>query len=167
MDADTTHHLFEALVNGATAINVSVEDLAALDLIALDAARWHVRHGQTGYRVEVVKADYSARSFILRIGHKEVAVVLTDVVQRQVESMGFERNSGKHVNEITAPMPGLVLDVRVKPGDHVETNEPLVILEAMKMENVLSAPRDGVIADVAVSQGSTVEKAQVLVRFAS
>ena len=51
MDADTTHHLFEALVNGATAINVSVEDLAALDLIPLDAARWHVRHGQTGYRV--------------------------------------------------------------------------------------------------------------------
>ncbi|MDX1407277.1 MAG: acetyl-CoA carboxylase biotin carboxyl carrier protein subunit [Saprospiraceae bacterium] len=154
--------LYKALVNGETEIDISADELADLDLVKLDAG-FHVHHGHAGFHVQVVHADYSRKSFVLRVGHQEVRVELKDAVQQQVESMGFERNSSQHVNEIIAPMPGLVLDVRVRPGDTIEEHQPLVILEAMKMENVLSAPRAGVIAEVLANKGATVDKGQVLV----
>ena len=63
---------------------------------------------------------------------------------------------------IKAPMPGNILDVRAKAGDKVKSGDPIVILEAMKMENPIPAPRDGTITSITVSKGVTVEAGQVL-----
>ncbi len=65
--------------------------------------------------------------------------------------------------ELRAPMPGLVVGVRRQPGETVEAGEPLVVLQAMKMENELSLPAAGTIASVAVQDGQTVDQGQVLV----
>ena len=54
---------------------------------------------------------------------------------------------------VTAPMPGNILDVKVKAGDSVKAGDTLLILEAMKMENEISAPQDGTIASVQCAQG--------------
>ena len=54
---------------------------------------------------------------------------------------------------VNAPMPGNILDVRVKPGDSVKAGDTLLILEAMKMENEISAPQDGTVASVDVRKG--------------
>jgi len=64
--------------------------------------------------------------------------------------------------EITAPMPGKVLEVLVKPGDRVTGGDGLVVLEAMKMESRLVAEADAVVASVNVAPGSMVEAGQVL-----
>ena len=66
---------------------------------------------------------------------------------------------------VRAPMPGLVTQVRVAPGDPVEASTPLLTLEAMKMEHTLRAPRDGVVAEVLVATGSQVENGAVLVQL--
>lgn len=58
---------------------------------------------------------------------------------------------------VGAPMPGDVLQVRVKPGDMVEKGDPIVIISAMKMEMVVAAPVSGKVKDVLVSKGSPVE----------
>ena len=63
---------------------------------------------------------------------------------------------------IKAPMPGNILDVKVKAGDKVKNGDPIVVLEAMKMENPIPAPRDGTITSIVVSKGSTVEAGQLL-----
>ena len=63
---------------------------------------------------------------------------------------------------VKAPMPGNILDVKVKVGDAVKNGDTLVVLEAMKMENPIPAPHDGKITSVAVSKGTTVEAGQVL-----
>ena len=63
---------------------------------------------------------------------------------------------------VNAPMPGNILDVRVKPGDSVKAGDTLLILEAMKMENEISAPQDGTIASVNVSKGDTVNSGDLL-----
>jgi pyruvate carboxylase subunit B len=65
--------------------------------------------------------------------------------------------------ELRAPMPGLVVSVRHQPGETVDAGEPLVVLQAMKMENELSLPAGGTIASVAVTNGQTVDQGQVLV----
>ncbi|HZX46742.1 MAG TPA: biotin/lipoyl-containing protein, partial [Clostridia bacterium] len=64
---------------------------------------------------------------------------------------------------ITAPMPGTVLDVKVKEGQSVKQGDVLVILEAMKMENEIFAPADGTVASVNVSAGASVNAGDVLV----
>ncbi len=63
---------------------------------------------------------------------------------------------------VTAPMPGNILDVKVKAGDSVKAGDTLVILEAMKMENEISAPQDGTVASVNVRKGDVVNSGDLL-----
>ncbi len=63
---------------------------------------------------------------------------------------------------VTAPMPGTILDVKVKEGQAVKSGDILVILEAMKMENEIFAPCDGTVAGLSVSNGATVDSGAVI-----
>jgi biotin carboxyl carrier protein len=68
---------------------------------------------------------------------------------------------------LTAPMPGTILSINVKPGDTVSRSQPLLILEAMKMKNAIKSPYDGVIGEVLAQPGQAVSYGSVLVRFAT
>ncbi|HVA87417.1 MAG TPA: biotin/lipoyl-containing protein, partial [Candidatus Saccharimonadales bacterium] len=63
---------------------------------------------------------------------------------------------------LVAPMPGKVVRVLVAPGDTVKARQPLVVVEAMKMENELRSPKDGVVRDVKVGEGMSVEAGSLL-----
>ena len=65
----------------------------------------------------------------------------------------------------TAPMPGVIIEVKVKAGDKVERGTPIVVLDAMKMHNVIGANRAGTIAEVYVSEGQSVNHGDALVKF--
>ncbi len=69
-------------------------------------------------------------------------------------------------NQVIAPMPGRIVLVRAKAGDHVELGQELLVMEAMKMELALKAPREGTIESVSASEGEFVDADAVLVRFA-
>ncbi len=66
---------------------------------------------------------------------------------------------------LTAPMPGVILDIAVKPGDKVTVGQQLCALEAMKMKNAIRSPREGTIASVEVQDGQRVNYGEVLFRF--
>lgn len=66
--------------------------------------------------------------------------------------------TGDRGNLVIAPMPGTVIQVMVRAGDRVERDQPLLVLESMKMELVIGAPRDGVVREVPVAEGSPVEQ---------
>ncbi|MEJ0056943.1 MAG: acetyl-CoA carboxylase biotin carboxyl carrier protein subunit [Bacteroidota bacterium] len=82
-----------------------------------------------------------------------------------LEKMGMNASAAGKVNVIKAPMPGLIIDLRVKAGDTVNAGDPLLVLEAMKMENIIKAPGEGVVKQVKVKKGDTVEKGQLLIEF--
>ncbi len=67
--------------------------------------------------------------------------------------------------KLTSPMPGNIIDIKVSAGDSVKSGQPLVVLEAMKMENEISAPRDCEIVAVHVSKGAAVESGALLVSY--
>jgi biotin carboxyl carrier protein len=69
------------------------------------------------------------------------------------------------VKEVKAPMPGLVLDIRVVPGQMVQKGDVLLILEAMKMENAIKSATDGVVKQVKAIKGQSVEKNQLMIVF--
>ena len=67
---------------------------------------------------------------------------------------------------LSAPMPGTILSVAVRGGQHVDVGQEVCVLEAMKMKNSIKSPREGTIAEVTVSAGATVAYGDALVRFA-
>jgi acetyl-CoA carboxylase biotin carboxylase subunit len=88
----------------------------------------------------------------------------TDLLAEVIVASGFDRH-GAGNSLITTPMPGKVIKVMVKSGDMVVKGAGLMIIEAMKMENLIVAPRDGRVKDVFVSTGDRVESGKGVVEF--
>jgi biotin carboxyl carrier protein len=117
------------------------------------------------YTVEVLKTDADEKNFILRVNGNKYQVDVKDKFDELLKSLGFDNLNANKVNEIKAPMPGLVLDIRVNEGDSIKKGDPVLVLEAMKMENIIKSPVDGIIKKINVKKGLAVEKNQVLVQF--
>jgi biotin carboxyl carrier protein len=135
------------------------------DLIALDNGQYHIRYKNRSYPAEVIKIDRETKTVELKVGSHRYSVRLRDDVDLLMEKMGMTASATSKVNTIKAPMPGLIIDLRVKPGDTVKTGDPLLILEAMKMENIIKAAGDGIVKLVKVNKGDSVEKGQAMIEF--
>jgi biotin carboxyl carrier protein len=138
---------------------------SANDIVQLDAKRWHVISGDRSYHAELIKAEPGSKEYIIRINGNKYQVQLKDEMDQLLEKMGLDKMASAKVNEIKAPMPGLVLKALVNKGDSVNKGDGLLVLEAMKMENVIKSPSAGVIKSIEVKVGSPVEKNQVLIQF--
>jgi len=68
-------------------------------------------------------------------------------------------------NTLISPIAGIVKDIKVKPGNSVKINDPLIVIEAMKMETIISSPVSGKIREINVEAGQSVQQGQVLVTF--
>lgn len=135
------------------------------DMIKISDRSFHLIYQGRSYEAEVVEADYDKKSFILKIGGKTVEIDAKDRFDLLLEEMGMSDLAIQKVSDLKAPMPGLVLDVLVKPGDTIEKGQKVLILEAMKMENVLKSPTDAVVKEVNIEKGQNVEKNQLLLLF--
>jgi biotin carboxyl carrier protein len=135
------------------------------DIKKLDEGYFHIIHENKSYTAEVVKADQQTKTFTIKINGRLYNVELKDRFDLLLEKMGMTAVASGKVNSIKAPMPGLVIDVKIKEGDVVKAGDPLLILEAMKMENIIKAPGEGVVKSVKAKKGESVEKNQVLIEF--
>lgn len=164
--------MFKATVNQSSFEVVPSEDEWVVngnpihwDFVKISDNYFHIIHQQKSYRAEVVKADYANKSFILKINGRKYTVGLKDKFELLLEKMGMNVGATSKVNSIKAPMPGLIIDLKVKVGDEVKAGDQLLVLEAMKMENILKSPGNGTVKAVKVEKGNSVEKGQVLIEF--
>ncbi len=141
------------------------DNLIESDIQKISEQEFHILRNNISYRVEVLKADYEAKEFELRINGNIHTLKAKDRMDLLLESLGMENAASTKVTDLKAPMPGLVLDVLIEEGATVEKGTPLMILEAMKMENVLKAAGEGVIKNIPINKGQNVEKGAVLIEF--
>lgn len=126
---------------------------------------YHILKDGKAYHAELVSANYDAKEFVIRVDGVEHHVRLNDHYDRLIQQMGLNTTASGRMNELKAPMPGLVLQVLVEPGQAVEKGDPLLILEAMKMENVIKATGNATVKNIPTVQGQAVEKGQLLMEM--
>lgn len=112
-----------------------------------------------------MSANSTEKTFLIRIHGNIYKVQVADRFDALLRDMGMDMAQSRKASDIKAPMPGLVSEVSVEEGQTIKKGDKLIVLEAMKMENILKAPEDGVIKKVVVSKGKTVEKNEVLITF--
>lgn len=156
---------FKASVNNTDHFEISSENIQSLDAVSIHEKAFHVLKGNQSYKAEIVKTDFNNKTYSVKVNNTVYTVAIANDLDQLIKDMGFEVGASKHVNDIKAPMPGLILDINVSEGQEVKEDDSLLILEAMKMENVLTSPRDGVIKSISVQKGDAVDKNQLLIEF--
>ena len=153
---------YKVTVNGDMEFEFSREQVEALDL---QDHSGHVLKENRSYATALENADFLRRAYTVKINSRPYEVKISNELDLLIEEMGLSLAAAQVINDIKAPMPGLILDVQVKEGDEVKEGDYLLVLEAMKMENTLTAPRDGVVKAVSVQKGETVDKNQLLIEM--
>jgi len=130
-------------------------ELVEADLLQVDPLGLHsllINH--QSYEIVV---EEQQRGYRVTIGSATFTVDVADERQLRMESSRADVSAGDGALPITAPIPGLVVKILVEEGQTVALNDPLIILEAMKMENEIRAPREGVVKNITVEVGQSVE----------
>ena len=141
------------------------EEPGQADIIRLSDNEYHLISEHRSVTIRVLESDAAAKQLVLEIDGASYRVSIADELDQLLDRMGYCAAATKQLREIKAPMPGLVLEVSVKPGQSVKQGDRLLILVAMKMENSIVIPTDAVIKNVAVKAGQAVEKGQLLIEL--
>ncbi|HEX7406491.1 MAG TPA: acetyl-CoA carboxylase biotin carboxyl carrier protein subunit [Candidatus Binatia bacterium] len=146
-------------------VAVDVQSDGGAYRVGLDGAEHVVEaHYLDDATLFVVVDGRQYRVDLVRNGRDRLVAVDGEVYQFVSESgASAHRVATVASPEITAPMPGRVLEALVQPGQHIVAGDGLLILEAMKMENRLVAEATGTVSELRVSAGDMVEAGQVLV----
>lgn len=116
--------------------------------------------GDGGASREVQVAPAGPGEMLVRIDGRILAVIVNGRRRALRADVGRHGSTGQH--SIAAPMPGRIVRVLVGVGDPVAARQPVVVVEAMKMENELRAPRDGRVKEITVEAGASVEAGRIL-----
>jgi biotin carboxyl carrier protein len=136
-----------------------------LDIQQVKDGTFHILQAGRSITATVLQADYVQKAFSIRIGSNVYQLQVKDRFDLLAEQLGFGAAGAKKLDVLKAPMPGLVRSISVQEGQAVQKGEAILILEAMKMENIIKAAHDGVVKKIAVQEGQAVEKNAVLVSF--
>jgi biotin carboxyl carrier protein len=137
----------------------------AWDLVKLTDRTFHILYQNHSYSAELLDLNAAEKTVSLRINGLIHQIQLKDRFDLLLEKMGMSDAAATKVNNLKAPMPGLIVAINVAPGDVVSKGDSLLILEAMKMENNLKAPGDGTVKAIRATKGDRVEKGQILIEF--
>lgn len=156
---------YQLSVNGSGEITLNDEELSLKDIVEVSDEKYHLILNGKSLLYEIQELDLNSKKLKVKSNGKIYQIEIKDELDQLIESMGMELEDAGAETDVVAPMPGLVLEVSVAEGDEVKKGDPLLILEAMKMENVIKSPGDATISKVNVQPKDTVEKGFVLIEF--
>ncbi len=135
------------------------------DMVEVRNGQFHIIKNNKSYVAEIVECDTAAKKMTIAVNGYSFELDIKSRMDILLEEMGMSGLNEQKAQDLKAPMPGLVLDILVEEGQVIEKGEAVLILEAMKMENVLKAAASAKVTSIEIEKGQAVEKGQVLVTF--
>ncbi|HZK06809.1 MAG TPA: acetyl-CoA carboxylase biotin carboxyl carrier protein subunit [Bacteroidales bacterium] len=140
---------------------IEVDDkMYHLDALMVEQGVYSVLHDNTSYNVELIEKN-DHRHFNVNTLYHSYDVEIIDAETK------YKRNRSKEelddIRNISSPMPGKIVKIPVKVGDHVKAGDTVVIVSAMKMESEYKVQKDRVVSRINVKEGDIVESNQVLI----
>jgi biotin carboxyl carrier protein len=157
------NHEFELTEQGDRLLYEGQELL--LDIQKVDESYYHVLYNNKSFKVELIEFNGAEKTLQFRVNSNKYSVKLTDQYDQLLHKLGLDKALTQKISDLKAPMPGLVLKVLVKEGDQVIKGDTLIILEAMKMENIIKSPINGTVKNIRIKEGDKLEKNQVMIVF--
>ena len=159
--------MIKGVINSGIQSELSYENLIDYEVLEINYLKKEIilLNGIKKYKCKILKENIKNQIYVIKINGHISSIRLMKSVEKTIEKLGINKNSLQNVNVIKAPMPGLILEVMYKVGDKVKKGDPIIVLEAMKMENILTAPVDAIIKEIKVKPQQTVEKNNVLINF--
>ncbi|RLD46639.1 MAG: acetyl-CoA carboxylase biotin carboxyl carrier protein subunit [Bacteroidetes bacterium] len=137
----------------------------SLDMINTNKNTFHIINDNKSYNAEIVDVDYKNKKAKIKINSSIYDLEIKDDIDILLKSLGMSDLTKQKVNNLKAPMPGMVYKILVSNRQEVKTGDTLIVLEAMKMENNLKSPTNGIIKKVVCSEGTSVDKNEILLEF--
>ncbi|HTA81649.1 MAG TPA: biotin/lipoyl-containing protein [Bacteroidia bacterium] len=135
-----------------------------LDAFEAHKDTYHIIYNTNSYTAELISYMPDEKLLTLKLNDRRYEVKLKDETEELLERLGIGTKNHK-IQHIKAPMPGLIIEIKVNSGDTVNKGDSLLVLEAMKMENIIKAQGQAVVKKVVVTKGTAVEKNQVLIEM--
>lgn len=130
-------------------------------LSQINESSFHLRVNNSSFEVSMDR--FSVEDFLLLIEGNYFETTVRSKLEEIANETLKKKEKISHKDTIAAPMPGLVLKIRKKVGETVAIGEPLIVLEAMKMENDIKSPASGTIKEIKVREGDSVNKDQKMI----
>jgi biotin carboxyl carrier protein len=130
-----------------------------------NATFFSLEHNGKTYHGEVISNRMEEGLLTVKLNHRVFDIRKSGPLDELIASMGLDVPKVRKLKQLKAPMPGRVVGIAVSVGAEVSVGEPLLTLEAMKMENVLKAEGIGVVKSISIEVNQVVDKGSLLIEF--
>ncbi len=136
-----------------------------MDIVPLGNSSYSLIYKNKSHEINILSINQETKSIILTIDGISTEVNIANKMDLLLEKMGIDTSATNKLSVLKAPMPGLVIEWFVNEGDTVNVGDKLLVLEAMKMENVIKSPGEGIVKKILIKKGTAIEKNQLLIEF--
>lgn len=124
-----------------------------------------ILHNNKSYTAMIEEVDIKKKELSVRVNGQVYKIAVKEPIDQLLTSMGMDLKAMQKVEPVKAPMPGMILKVLVAPGQQINKGDGLLVLEAMKMENVLKASGPATVKAIKVDERTAVEKGAILIEL--
>ncbi len=149
-------------INGGFEIN---GEEIEMDTAPYEEKAFHVICHHQSMDVRILTFDTHTKTMTISLEGKVLTLSIVEPHDELLQKVSAAAGNGQTHEKILSPMPGMIQRILISEQDDVSAGDPVVVLNAMKMENVLKSPVSGKVKEILVSEGEQVEKGKVLVQF--
>lgn len=165
--------MLEITLNGDKKWQVEKEDhqwmvngnVASVDIIEPSNGLISIIVNGKSYTAIIEKTDRGNKEVTISINNKQFTASIKEPIDQLLSNMGLDLQAMKKAEPVKAPMPGMVLRILVEPGQKINKGDGLLVLEAMKMENLLKATGPATVKAIRAVEKTAVEKGSILIEL--
>lgn len=156
---------FKVIVDKSFEFNLNKEQALNFNAVQNSENQYQILRNNTSFKAKLIRSDFDERQYHIIVNSNTYQIKIENSLDQLIKKIGYTTGSSKKLNFISAPMPGIIIDIKIQEGDLVKEGDTLVILEAMKMENAITSMKDAKIKSILIKTGDTVEKNKLLIEL--